>query len=44
MKTDLQTKGKPMASYPLPKITEPDPVPAKTVVMVASGDLRRSAN
>jgi hypothetical protein len=33
-----------MTTYSLPKVEEPKPVPANTVVLVASGDLRLSAN
>lgn len=33
-----------MTAYALPKIDEPKPAPANTVMLVASGDLRLSAN
>ncbi|MBX3085850.1 MAG: fucose isomerase [Anaerolineae bacterium] len=33
-----------MTAYALPKLTEPAPVSAKTALLVASGDLRLSAN
>ena len=33
-----------MPAYRLPKLTSPDPVAEKTAVLVASGDLRESAN
>ncbi len=33
-----------MSSYALPVIAEPDPVVANEIVLIASGDLRESAN
>jgi hypothetical protein len=33
-----------MSNYTLPKIAEPKPVPANTAILIASGDLRLSAN
>jgi len=33
-----------MPSYDLPKLSHPDPVPERTAIMIASGDLRLSAN